>query len=218
MKTIFFDFDGTIADTSRGIVKGYQYAYSSLNLPIPDEGFIKKNIGPPLKDTLRLLSNQYDEDTIDKLAIEYRKYFSSTGLFEMDFYDGIFDLLKNLSNKAVLGIVSSKPLPFIVEILKRNELSEYFTYITGVSLEFNNKPKRVRLDEMIVDNNLSRSDCIMIGDRGEDAESARYAKIRFIGVLYGFGNRFEMDGCTTADSVTSLRDQLEVFCDEESLH
>ena len=214
MKTIFFDFDGTIADTSQGIIKSYQYAYSSLNLPVPDEKIIKKNIGPPLKDTLRLLSNQYDKDTIDKLAIEYRKYFSSTGLFEMDFYDGIFDLLIALNDKATLGIVSSKPLPFIIEILKINNLLTYFTYISGVSLEFNNKPKKVRLNEIIVDNNLNRSDCIMIGDRGEDAESAHYAKIRFIGVLYGFGNKNEMNGCMTADSVGSLRNKLDVICDE----
>jgi len=218
MKTIFFDFDGTIADTSCGIVKGYQFAYSSLGLPVPDEEFLRKNIGPPLKETLRLLTSQYDEDTIDKLAVEYRKYFSATGLFEMDFYEGIFDLLKAMKEKAKLGIVSSKPQPFIIEILERNGLSELFTYITGVSLEFNNKSKKVRLDEMIADNNLDRSDCIMIGDRREDAESASYARIRFIGVLYGFGSRTEMEGCDTAEDVTSLRNLLEVFCDEESLH
>lgn len=196
MRTILFDFDGTLADTSRGIVSSYQNAFSSLGLPVPEMDFIKRTIGPPLKDMLRILSPQSDEAEIDALAVEYRKSFSESGLFEMDFYDGILDLLKRISIKSKIGIVSSKPEPFIVRILDRYALSGYFTYVSGVSLGFNNKSKKERLADLITDNELNPSDCIMVGDRSEDYNSAIYAGIGFIGVGYGFGTENEFPANT----------------------
>ena len=212
MKTILFDFDGTLADTSPGIITSYQNAFAALNLPIPDTEFIRKTIGPPLKDMLRIMSPKSNEGEIDALATEYRKYFSEEGLFRMDFYEGILDFLEYLSKKATLGIVSSKPEPYIIRILEKYSLTDKFKLITGVSLGFNNKSKKERLLDLVDSNNLTHSDCIMIGDRMEDCNAASFAEISFIGAGYGFGSADEFpDGTPVASDVNRLSELLEEF-------
>ena len=53
-----------------------------------------------------------------------------------------------------------------------------------------------------------RSGCVMVGDRSHDAIGAKMAQIDFIGVLYGYGSREELEAegaDTIAASVDSLR-------------
>lgn len=204
MKVILFDFDGTLADTSQGIINAYIYAFNKCRCDVPSENFIKKNIGPPLKETLRILSPDSDDKTIDLLASTYRDYFSKKGLYEMVFYDGIMDLIKKLNISNILGIVSSKPEDFIKKILDRYDLSTYFKYISGVNLGYNNKTKKERLNDLIIENEINRNECFMIGDRFEDSQAAKFAGIKFIGVTYGFGSISEFDNENTVNDVDSL--------------
>ena len=53
--------------------------------------------------------------------------------------------------------------------------------------------------------------CVMVGDREHDVLGARECGMDCVGVLYGYGDRREMDGCRpawTADTVDELKDLL----------
>ena len=56
-----------------------------------------------------------------------------------------------------------------------------------------------------------KSGCVMVGDRSHDAIGAKMARIGFIGVLYGYGSREELEAEgteTIAESVAALRTLL----------
>ena len=49
-KYLFFDFDGTICDTSEGIYKTFREVFPHYGLDV-DESLYSRYIGPPLSDT-----------------------------------------------------------------------------------------------------------------------------------------------------------------------
>ena len=48
-KTVLFDFDGTLMDTSRGILYCAKRTIEDMGFRLPDDGTLRKFIGPPLK-------------------------------------------------------------------------------------------------------------------------------------------------------------------------
>jgi len=209
MKRVFFDFDGTLADTSRGIMNGYNYAFEKKGLPRATETALRGCIGPPLKEALINLAPAESEQSINELAALYREYYSSEGVYELEFFDGIQEMLEYIACKKVqLNILSSKPTVFIEKILERYGYGKYFSEINGVSLGFNNKTKAERLKDQIDSEDLSPADCIVVGDRAEDMNAARCCGTGFIGVLFGYGRRGELNGSDTVETVDELEDLL----------
>ena len=104
-------------------------------------------------------------------------------------------IIKLLHSKGIkLGIVSTKFRYRIMNILKREELLDFFDVIIGGEDVHEHKPDPKGLLEAIKKLNLSISQVIYIGDSLTDAETAFRAKASFVAVLSGvttqkgFGN------------------------------
>ena len=209
MRTVFFDFDGTLAETSKGIIDSFEYAFIKKGMPAPPREMIRKSIGPPLKEMLAEFVPAASAKDIDDLAALYREHFSSEGLYGLEFFAGIPEMLEQLSKKKVrLAIISSKPQVFIERILQKYGYGKYFAHIDGLSLGFNDRPKRERLKDRIVAERLDPKDCVVVGDHAEDMKAALFCGTDFIGVLFGFGNEEELKGSATVRNVKELKDSL----------
>ena len=191
---VLFDFDGTLFDTSRGIFESLIYALKCAGSDEPDEATLRKFIGPPIYDSFLNLFH-FDEDKIEFLISKYREHYSGGGLYELDIYDGIPELLKTLHENGVkIATASSKPKVFIEKILNKTGLIEYFDYIGGTTFDEKGATKTGILLGAI--ENLGCTDksrVIMVGDRKFDIIGAKGAGIATIAVLYGFGNRAEFE-------------------------
>ena len=53
IKAVLFDLDGTLIDSSEGIIKSARYALSHFGLEEPDTEKLYQFIGPPLSDSFR---------------------------------------------------------------------------------------------------------------------------------------------------------------------
>ena len=51
-RTILFDLDGTLTDSSPGILNSVKYALVQMNWEIPDEKTLNEFLGPPMKDSM----------------------------------------------------------------------------------------------------------------------------------------------------------------------
>ena len=163
----FFDLDGTLTDSSEGIINSIKYALEKNGYPVPDEAELLKFIGPPLADSfagyLNLPKNQA-QDMVDT----YREYFAVKGLLENRVYDGAESMLAKLKRAGVeLVLATSKPEKFARQILEHFELVKYFEI-------------------------KDHQQVIMIGDREYDISGANDSGLDSIGVLYGFGRREEL--------------------------
>lgn len=192
---ILFDLDGTLTDPKAGITKSVRHALQSFGIEVNDLDELCRFIGPPLKDAF-IEYYSFDEAQAEEAVDKFREYFSVKGLYDNKEYDGISDLLKSLrDNGKTLLVATSKPEYFARKILDYFHLTEYFTFIGGAMMDETRTKKadviRYVLETMNID---KMEECVMIGDRKHDVLGAKEVGMEAIGVLYGYGDRQELEG------------------------
>ncbi|MHC1749831.1 MAG: HAD hydrolase-like protein [Cellulosilyticaceae bacterium] len=196
IKNILFDFDGTLADTSEGIINCMHYALENLERKKVPDNDIKKIIGPPLPKMFEKILQSKDISIIDKGVFYFRERYSNYGLYELKLYDGVKETLDYLYNQNIeLFIVTSKPYEFTINIIENLDVKKYFRDISGVKLQGVSKNKGDRIKELMDRHSLNPVETLMIGDRKEDFLAANQNSVDFIGMLYGYGNKKDLEEC-----------------------
>ncbi|MBN1969470.1 MAG: HAD hydrolase-like protein [Candidatus Delongbacteria bacterium] len=185
-KTILFDLDGTITDSSIGIINSVKYALGKLGEIIPADNDLYKFIGPPLHKSFEIFCG-YNEEKASYAVEVFREYFRSKGIFENRLFDGILDVLETLSKENNLFIASSKPQVFVDQILEYFKIDHLFFKTYGSSLDGSFTDKSEIIEKIIKEHDLNRSLTIMIGDRYHDETGAIENEIQFIRAGYGYG-------------------------------
>lgn len=192
VKAVVFDFDGTLCDTGVGVKKSAKYALDAFGIKAPEWEELDFFIGPPLLVTFQERFNQSVTDA-EKLVKKYRERYTNIGLYESEFYNGIPQLIKNLKSQGFkLGIASSKPINYVEELLIKADLQTYFDYISAVSFNADCESKQSILERCLNELGVEPNDAIMVGDRFYDMDGARGAGVDSVGVLWGFGSKFEL--------------------------
>ena len=194
--TILFDLDGTLTDPGIGITNSVAYALSKWNIQVADRSELYKFIGPPLLDSFAEYYGFSEEDCQKALAY-YREYFKSKGIYENEVYSGVVEMLETLktSGKKIV-LATSKPEEFAIIILKHFDLYKYFDFVAGATMD----EKRTRKGDVItyaLDScGITKADLknvIMVGDRKHDVHGAKENDLDCIGVLFGYGDREELE-------------------------
>ena len=192
--TILFDLDGTLTDPVLGICRSIQYALGKAGRPVGPLEHYHKWIGPPLLRSFEVYANATPEEAQEMLRF-YRERFSSVGLFENEVYPGIPALLSALKDRgARLAVATGKPTIYSRQILEHFDLMQYMDVVSGISLDKEPLDKcQVILHALHTLGETDKSRCVMVGDRGHDAIGAKMGGVDFIGVLYGYGSRDELE-------------------------
>ncbi|MCO5233632.1 MAG: HAD family hydrolase [Chitinophagales bacterium] len=190
---ILFDLDGTLTDSSLGITNSVAYALSKYGIEVNDNNELKKFIGPPLVESFEKFYKFSNFDSSQAVKF-YREYYSDKGIFENFLYEGIEDLLIQLTNQgqSVL-LATSKPEYYAKIILNHFNIDGYFSFVAGSNMD----GSRVQKQELIAHvldlaGIRDKASCIMIGDREYDIIGAKHVGIDSMGVLFGFGSRDEL--------------------------
>lgn len=191
---LLFDLDGTLTDPAIGITNSVRYALKKYGIEVGDRSELYKFIGPPLWDSFEKYCG-FSRAEAQNAVEFYREYFREKGMFENLVYNGIEDLLGLLkANGKILIVATSKPEVFAKQILEHFDIAKYFTYIAGSNLDGTRVKKgeviRYALESCKV-GDLSKA--VMIGDREHDIIGAKEAGIDSIGVLFGYGDRNELE-------------------------
>jgi len=204
---IIFDFDGTIADTSPGIISCLKETFIEMGIGVPEN--MGRFIGPPLLPAMMEFCG-IDKETAEQALINYRVHYKDHGMYDAYLYDGIREMLAALCEKGhKLYIGTSKPESFARAMLEALGVAEYFTEICGAVMDTKRNRKADVLAELFrrlgtspADGNAD--DWRMIGDRVYDAEGAAEFGISCIGVLWAVGCAEEFAGCTVVETAAAL--------------
>ncbi|MHA2393982.1 MAG: HAD family hydrolase [Promethearchaeota archaeon] len=186
MKGVIFDFDLTLADSSKGVVECVNHALKKLNFTEVSEREVSKTIGHSLEQTFMMLSGSHDKTKIRK----FKSYFIEKADMVManltEIYSEIPKIIKLLKNNGFkLGIVSTKFRYRIETILARENLLNFFDVIIGGEDVQNLKPHPSGLLLAVKHLNLHNSEVVYVGDSVIDSETAFRAGTYFIAVLSG---------------------------------
>jgi phosphoglycolate phosphatase len=185
-----FDLDGTISDPKDGIVKSLNYALSAHGFETQDEDELCTFIGPPLDSAFKIITKSNDADLISSLVSKYRERYSDVGFSENVLYNGIPEVLEQLSNVSdiTLGVCTSKRVDFAERILEMFDLRHLFSFVNGgdVGIE-----KWQQLQTLKKQGDISQKS-LMIGDRYVDLTAAHKNGLHSAGVLWGYGSFNEL--------------------------
>lgn len=182
-----FDLDGTILDTSEGIISSIKYTIDIMNLKKLSEESISSFIGPPIQDSFTRECGLSGDD-LQKAVTTFRNYYKTNALFDATPYKDIYEVFLTLSkNNVQTAVATYKRDDFAKTILKHFEFDKYTQNIHGGDAE--NKLKKSDIIELCISDSkiADKSRIVMIGDTNNDADGAKKAGIDFIAVTYGFG-------------------------------
>ncbi len=190
---LLFDLDGTVTDSSEGIIRAVLHALASYGIHEQDQAKLRAFIGPPLTDSFEEIYGFSHGQAVE--AVErYREYYKDKGIFENRVYDGMeefFEKAKAAGYELILA--TSKPEVFAKRILAHFGIERYFSHCCGSELD----GRRVKKAEVI----RYALDCagdpaaervMMIGDRNYDVIGAKECGLDCVGVLFGFGTEEEL--------------------------
>ena len=211
-RVVLFDLDGTITDPGIGITNSVAYALEKFGIHTTCRSSLYRFIGPPLQDSFRTFYGFSEEDS-KKAVNRYREYYSRTGIYENEVYDGVREMLISLktSGRAVV-LATSKPELYALQILQHFKLMSYFDRVCGANMD-GTRAKKVEVIAYALQTypDVPLRDVIMVGDREHDIKGAAEAGISSLGVTYGYGSREELASAGATYIADSPEDVLKHF-------
>jgi phosphoglycolate phosphatase len=185
---LVFDLDGTLIDSAPSILAGFRAAFASTGLT-PALAFAEDLIGPPLRDTLRLLLGRDDPAQLDALVDAFKTGYDADGYRASRPYPGIGDWLADLAGQGVAMYLATNkrwvPTALILDHLGWRQHFEAVHALDGPAAAQPSKGELLRW--MLGHYQLDASAALYVGDRDEDAGAARHAGMPFERVPWGYG-------------------------------
>jgi phosphoglycolate phosphatase len=199
--SVLFDLDGTLTDPFVGITNSMQHALRQMGREPPLPGELRRYIGPPLQATfLEILG---DEVMAARALGFYRQRYGEVGKFENELIPGIIDALQTMIDAGyTLFVATSKLESYSLDIIDHFGLARFFRRVHGSALDGSRADKGELIRHILLTEGLDARRTVMIGDRLHDAHGAARNDVRTIGVLWGFGDRAELEGAGAARIAT----------------
>lgn len=221
---LLFDLDGTVSESAPGIIRAVRYSLSALGIEENDPQVLQSFIGPPLNVQYKKVYH-FTHEQIVTAVTKFRELYETEGILDCRPYPGLDRLFREaLADHRILAVASSKPEPFVKQILENFGFAPYFSVICGSEVgdelekkdETSPKARIIRkvfrcLAEAGFSSREIEENALMIGDTAYDIHGAKTMHLPSVGVTYGYGSRQELEEAgadALADSPESLRELL----------
>ena len=207
MKTVIFDFDGTLVDSFKVAI---EVAHELTNKPIlvqPEEVVRLRKLR--LLDVAKEL--QLPRWQWPFLLLRGRRMMTSR-LSEVMPFPGMPELVQDLHACGYnLLVMSSNSQVNVQRVLDDRNMSQFFNYIKG-GIGLAGKAKGLR--ELMQQQKLDVADCIYIGDEPRDVEGSRKVGMPCLSVTWGF-NAYELlhdhSPLAIVDTPAELRKEIKAW-------
>ena len=212
MNYIFLDLDGTITNPAEGITKCFEYALNHFGIKVENRAELEQFIGPPLRKSF-MEGFGFEEEKATEAVVKYRERFTPIGMYENEVYEGMEQALQSLKEAGkILIVATSKPEHMAKKILAHFKLDGYFDDICGSCDDSNRNEKdeviRYALEKHGI---VDFDDVLMVGDRKFDVIGAAKCGLKCMGVLYGFGDRDELEQAGAAYIAETVEDMARII-------
>ncbi|EAL4372219.1 HAD family hydrolase [Campylobacter jejuni] len=190
-KTILFDLDGTLIDSTDAILNSFQGAFKALGLTSKNNEEIKNLIGYPLEQMFRMLYP--DKVNLSKeFVLAYREIYAQIYLEQTTLLPKAKEALELGSEIADLGIVATKGGKFTPILLDYLRVKKFFKTLITLEDVTNPKPSSEPIILALKRLNKTQENAYMIGDTILDIQAAISANITPLALTCGYGNENEL--------------------------
>ena len=190
MKACIFDLDGTLTNTLESMTY-------SVNLTLKEMGlsqitkdqcrmFVGNGARVLIEESLKV-SGDPKASRIEEGMKIYGRIFDQNCTYHVTLYEGIPEMLKALKDRGIhLAVLSNKPDRQTVKVVKEIFGDNIFDYAQGQKDGIRRKPEPDGVWYLM---EVSKEECLYIGDSEVDAATGKNAGLKTIGVLWGFRDR-----------------------------
>ncbi|HEF7904885.1 TPA: HAD family hydrolase [Campylobacter jejuni] len=190
-KTILFDLDGTLIDSTDAILNSFQGAFKALGLTSKNNEEIKNLIGYPLEQMFRMLYP--DKVNLSKeFVLAYREIYAQIYLEQTTLLPKAKEALELGSEIADLGIVTTKGGKFTPILPDYLRVKKFFKTLITLEDVTNPKPSSEPIILALKGLNKTQENAYMIGDTILDIQAAISANITPLALTCGYGNENEL--------------------------
>ena len=163
--TYLFDFDYTLADSSRGIVTCFRNVLNQHGYTDVTDEDIKRTIGKTLEESFSILTGVTDEDQLAGFKSEYRKEADTHMTINTVLFLETKSVLLALKDAgAFIGIISTKYRYRIKEMLDQHFPGSFFNIIVGGEDVQTAKPSPEGLLLAIKQLHVTKAETLYIGE------------------------------------------------------
>ena len=186
---VFFDFDGTVADTLQNITNALNYTMRHFGRREFAPETVKPRLGWGADYLMRALSPEVSEEELDALLRFYRPYYAAHTTEEVEPYPGVLPMLAQLRQAGLkLAIISNKPdaavQPFVEGVFRG-----LIDFAMGEQPGIARKPEPDMLILAAEKLGVSLSRCVYVGDTEVDLQTAKNSGMDCVCVTWGFRSR-----------------------------
>lgn len=184
-KTVIFDMDGTLIDSSEAICITINQTRRNLGIKTNlQKEFILKTVNSLNKDPIKEFFNlqKPTKEMMKNFEIDFNKNYYLYAK-KYDNADEILDFC--ISKNYFIALASNAPLNSLENILNKNNIFDKFDFIIGFSKNIPKKPDPTMLN-LAKEKGLNNT-AVFIGDSIKDEMAAINAKMPYINVTWGFG-------------------------------
>ena len=209
--TYLFDFDYTLADSSRGIVTCFRNVLTHHGYTEVTDDDIKRTIGKTLENSFSILTGVTDAGQLAGFKAEYRKEADTHMTVNTVLFLETKSVLTALKDSgARIGIISTKYRFRIKELLDQHFPEDFIDIIVGGEDVKTAKPSPEGLLLAIKRLHVSKAETLYIGDSTVDAETAQAAGVDFAGVTHGVTTAKELEKYPHRKIMNTLEELLAV--------
>lgn len=193
MKYIIFDFDGTIGDSQRLIVKTLQDTMRERGLEVKSDEACAKTIGLRLDEAYVALFDMSAEEG-EACAATYREIFmKNKEIMIVEPFPHVIETLRKLHQRGfVLGVASSRSHCSLDGYVRQMALDNIFTSIVAGDDVEHVKPAPDMVWRALKEMNGEIEEALVVGDMTFDVDMAHNAGCKAYAVTYGNGTREQL--------------------------
>ena len=218
MKACIFDLDGTLTNTLESMTYSVNLTLKEMGLSqiTKDQSrmFVGNGARVLIEESLKV-SGDPKASRIEEGMKIYGRIFDQNCTYHVTLYEGIPEMLKALKDRGIhLAVLSNKPDRQTVKVVKEIFGDNIFDYAQGQKDGIRRKPEPDGVWYLMEQMQVSKEECLYIGDTKTDMQTGSAAGMYTVGALWGFRDREELEN-NGADIVAAVPGDLFTIYEEK---
>lgn len=216
IKTVIFDLDGTLLDTSRDICKVLNDALAHYSLPAISLEKTVEYVGNGARLLVQRAIPAYAQPSLNRIFAYYAEHFAACDNELTIPYDGEDEALRKIKAKGIkLAIVTNKPQDATDGVYKKHLAKYGFDAVAGNTKEYPLKPDPALTLSVAERTGAKPCECLFVGDSETDVATARNAGMKCVSALWGFRTEEQLKKAGAERFAKSYRELTEIILSAE---
>ena len=186
IKSVIFDMDGTLLDSSYAMTLSVNHVRKSFGLEPIEKEYLEYIVNEPCMELPMKLYDvpAYTQEHRDRFA----KHYLANANLHVKPYDGAYELLEALHVKGVtLSIATNATDFFARNMLEGQGMLKFFSFIIGANNVEKSKPNPDMIHHISEISSIPLENSLLVGDSIKDEGAAKNANIDFLFASWGYG-------------------------------